>query len=127
MGEKIQDTKCPDCGDTADLKADKRGKLYIVCPCCGRFTYNTNTGQERLRARIGQPAAPGERREDMPQEDDPAIVYDMPGDLETLEDDADEAESEEKEGSSVWLKVSGALALVVGGLIGWKSWQNKQA
>ena len=51
---------CPDpeCEETAEVRADKRGKLYVICPDCGRFTYNTLKGQERLRARLDALAQP---------------------------------------------------------------------
>jgi len=54
MREKVTEMPCPDpdCGATAEVRADKRGKLYVICPECGRFTYNTRTGQERLKAKL---------------------------------------------------------------------------
>ncbi|RMG27949.1 MAG: hypothetical protein D6721_09440 [Gammaproteobacteria bacterium] len=54
MREKVTEMPCPDpdCEATAEVRADKRGKLYVICPECGRFTYNTLRGQERLKAKL---------------------------------------------------------------------------
>ncbi len=57
MSELKGQVPCPDCGTTSDVKADKRKFLYLVCPDCGVFKYQTHKGQARLRARLEQATA----------------------------------------------------------------------
>lgn len=52
MAEVVGKAPCPDCGDEAEIKEDKRKFLYLDCPCCGIFKYQRHTGQKRIRARL---------------------------------------------------------------------------
>lgn len=54
MSELKGQVPCPDCGTTSDVKADKRKFLYLVCPDCGVFKYQTHKGQARLRYRLDE-------------------------------------------------------------------------
>lgn len=50
MAEHVGEAKCPECGEGAAVKADKRKFLYLDCTC-GIFKYQSKSGQEKIKAR----------------------------------------------------------------------------
>ena len=36
------------CGEDADVRKDKNGRLYLNCPCCGQLKYNLQGGQNYI-------------------------------------------------------------------------------
>jgi len=122
MAETIGQTACPECGEPADLRQDKRGKLYIVHDGeggCGRFTYNTLAGQERLKKRLAdQP----------PVQDIGGVVFGPPvpapdeGDKELAQihgvPAGDEVVKSERNAKLGWMALAAGLAL---GAMTWAS------
>lgn len=45
------------CGHEADVRKNKKGKLYLMCPNCGQLHYNLPGGQDYIliNARMGSP------------------------------------------------------------------------
>lgn len=135
MAETIGTIPCPECGAPADLREDKRHKLYVVHDGpggCGRFTYNTNAGQERLKARIADMKPTGSNVATMPPMENGKLVgaeYEsMPLNTTCAEVVTDNAptdgQSEEAEDNSE--KGRGLVALTVGGLLGMAAWWMRQ-
>ena len=123
MREKVTEMPCPDpdCEATAEVRADKRGKLYVICPDCGRFTYNTRTGQERLRAKL----AALEAAQRPPEEQVGGVTFGAPAEPEpqnqAAPDPADEKPADDYRRWDRWLILAG-IAIGVGS---W--WWKRQA
>ena len=59
--EIIKKINCGFCGSEADIRqsAKTRARLYILCPHCGQFWFNTLKGQAFLKSKLTQtPATP---------------------------------------------------------------------
>ena len=69
MAEFVQNCDCPECGGEAKAMKDKRMFLYLNCPCCGIFKYQTKTGQAKMLARINAYNA----RQDSKAEPEPGL------------------------------------------------------
>ncbi len=121
MREKITEMPCPDpdCTATAEVRADKRGKLYVICPDCGRFTYNTLRGQERLKAKL----AALEVAQRPPVEEVDGVTFGAPPapDPAPPPEPADEAKEDDHRRWDRWLILAG----VVIGVGSW--WWKRQA
>lgn len=50
MAENVGNMACPECGQSATVKADKRKFIYLDCEC-GIFKYQSKAGQRRVKAR----------------------------------------------------------------------------
>ena len=52
MTKIVGNADCPECSTVSEVNQNKRGKLFLKCPQCGHFPYQTNRGQETLRLRM---------------------------------------------------------------------------
>lgn len=80
--DTIGHVTCPHCGGQADVREDKKKKLYYLCggvnwaKGCGKFAPSTGPGQEWLRRNMrpldAPPPAPAPVAEDIPPPAPPA-------------------------------------------------------
>lgn len=116
MAELMKKIQCPvdGCESAAELKADKRKKLYVECPDCGSLKFNRNAGQKRLEKLL---AAQGV--------DVAEVISEIPEDEpETLPEVVPE-DSEKKGGAG---KVVGLVLLALGAIGGGVAWaKSRQA
>ena len=48
MANETIGTLAHHCGTTADVRKNKKGKLYLMCPNCGQLAYNLPGGQDYI-------------------------------------------------------------------------------
>ncbi len=58
MAEQVGWIPCAECRKRAKAMEDKRGKMYTDCSDCGVNKYQTNKGQETIRARFATEGEP---------------------------------------------------------------------
>lgn len=48
MANETIGTLAHHCGRVADVRKNKKGKLYVMCPACGQLAYNLPGGQDYI-------------------------------------------------------------------------------
>lgn len=59
--ETVSKINCGFCGSESDIRKSgkQRGRLYVMCPHCGQFWFNTLKGQAFLQSKVAPaPATP---------------------------------------------------------------------
>ncbi len=49
------------CGESAHVRKDKNGRLYLACPACGQLKYNLPAGQDYILNNAVMYGASGQR------------------------------------------------------------------
>ena len=126
MSEVIGVTACPmsGCNSVAEFKKDKREKLYINCPTCGRLPGSTNESQ-KIFQKIQDDGKVYASIEDM------QAAMGAPEISEQVQEVESEQESEQVQENSESTSGAGVFGLLVFAILGGGSWlisqKNKRA